>query len=112
MAVADDLQVAKELAKGRERAPVVPRVDPTVTVGDGVKINAAQIVMGLAKELNTDKIELPGFPDIVARIQRVLADPMLRIRLAQNGAERVEAEFSEAAVVAQWKTLFADYGAG
>lgn len=47
-----------------------------------------------------------------AEVKRVLADPMLRIRLAQNGAERVEAEFSEAAVVAQWKTLFADYGAG
>lgn len=30
--------------------------------------------MGLARELNTDKIELPGFPDIVARIQNVLAD--------------------------------------
>lgn len=46
------------------------------------------------------------------RVRQVLSDPMLRIRLAQNGAERVEAEFSEAAVVAQWKALFADYGAG
>ncbi|CAG0942319.1 hypothetical protein GPROT2_01656 [Gammaproteobacteria bacterium] len=38
-------------------------------------IDAAQIVKGLARELNADKIELPGFPDIVARIHRALADP-------------------------------------
>ncbi|MDO8913029.1 MAG: glycosyltransferase [Phenylobacterium sp.] len=43
--------------------------------------------------------------------RRLLADPMLRIRLVQNGSDRVEAEFSEAAVVAQWRSLFADYGA-
>lgn len=43
--------------------------------------------------------------------RRMLADPMLRIRLVQNGADRVEAEFSEAAVVAQWRALFCDYGA-
>ena len=44
-------------------------------------------------------------------IGRLIADPMLRIRLVQNGAERVEAQFSPAAVVAQWRRLFADYGA-
>lgn len=43
--------------------------------------------------------------------RRLLADPMLRIRLVQNGSGRVEAEFSEAAVVAQWRALFSDYGA-
>ncbi|WP_310541466.1 glycosyltransferase [Phenylobacterium sp.] len=43
--------------------------------------------------------------------RRLLADPMLRIRLVQNGSGRVEAEFSEAAVVAQWRALFAHYGA-
>jgi HD-like signal output (HDOD) protein len=75
MAVADDLQVAKELVKGRERQPTVPRVDPNVTVSTGQHINAGQIVMGLARELNNDNIELPGFPDVVARIQRALADP-------------------------------------
>ncbi len=41
----------------------------------------------------------------------LLADPMLRIRLIQNGHARVEAEFSEAAAVAQWRNLFAQYGA-
>lgn len=44
-------------------------------------------------------------------IRRLLDDPMLRIRLVQQGGERVETEFSEAAVVAQWRQLFADYGA-
>lgn len=44
-------------------------------------------------------------------VQRLIDDPMLCIRLVQNGAERVEAEFSPAAVVAQWRQLFADYGA-
>lgn len=45
-------------------------------------------------------------------IRRLLADPGLRARLAAAGARRVEAEFSEGAVVAQWKSLFADYGEG
>jgi len=45
-------------------------------------------------------------------VGRLLDDPMLRIRLAQNGLERVEAEFSQAAVVAQWRDLFARFGAG
>jgi glycosyltransferase involved in cell wall biosynthesis len=48
---------------------------------------------------------------LAAGVRRLLEDPMLRIRLVQHGAERVEAEFSEAAVVAQWRQLFADYGA-
>lgn len=48
---------------------------------------------------------------LAASVRRLLDDPMLRIRLVQQGAERVEAEFSEAAVVAQWRELFADYGA-
>ena len=45
-------------------------------------------------------------------VNRMIADPMLCIRMVQNGSERVEAEFSPAAVVAQWRRLFADYGAG
>lgn len=75
MAVADDLQVAGALLKSNEKpAPAIPHVDPTIAVGGGRSVNAAAIVMGLAKELNTDKIELPGFPDVVARLQRVLAE--------------------------------------
>ena len=44
-------------------------------------------------------------------VRRLLAEPKLRTGLAAAGARRVAAEFSEAAVVAQWKALFADYGA-
>ena len=48
---------------------------------------------------------------LAAGVRRLLDEPMLRIRCVQQGSERVEAEFSEAAVVAQWRRLFADYGA-
>jgi len=68
-----DLQAARDLVPESARHGA-PRVDPSITVGEGKHVNAAQVVMGLARELNTDKIELPGFPDVVARIQRVLAD--------------------------------------
>jgi glycosyltransferase involved in cell wall biosynthesis len=44
-------------------------------------------------------------------VRRLLADKALRARLAKRGAKRVELEFSEAAVVGQWKALFSDYGA-
>ncbi|RAK60343.1 glycosyltransferase [Phenylobacterium hankyongense] len=44
-------------------------------------------------------------------VRRLLSQPALRARLVEAGAKRVEREFSEAAVVAQWKMLFADYGA-
>jgi glycosyltransferase involved in cell wall biosynthesis len=47
---------------------------------------------------------------LAAATRRLLDEPMLRARLAAAGASRVEAEFSEAAVVGQWKALFADYG--
>ena len=71
MATSNDLQARRDLAPAKAQAP---RVDPVITVGEGKHVNAAQVVMGLATELNTGKIELPGFPDVVARIQRVLAD--------------------------------------
>jgi glycosyltransferase involved in cell wall biosynthesis len=48
---------------------------------------------------------------LAERVGGLLADPMQRIRLIQNGHARVEAEFSKAAVVAQWRELFAQYGA-
>ncbi|MDP1875120.1 glycosyltransferase [Phenylobacterium sp.] len=49
---------------------------------------------------------------LATAVRRLLDDPMLRIRLAQNGLDRVEADFSQGAVVAQWRDLFARYGAG
>ncbi|MDQ0463439.1 glycosyltransferase involved in cell wall biosynthesis [Caulobacter ginsengisoli] len=48
---------------------------------------------------------------LAARTNALLADPMLRIRLIQNGHARVEAEFSQAAILGQWRALFAQYGA-
>ena len=48
---------------------------------------------------------------LAAAVNRLIADPMLCIRMVRNAAERVEAEFSAAAVVAQWRELFADFGA-
>jgi glycosyltransferase involved in cell wall biosynthesis len=44
-------------------------------------------------------------------VRRLLDDRLLRAELARAGLERVEGEFSETAVVAQWRSLFADYGA-
>lgn len=47
---------------------------------------------------------------LAERTKAVLADPMLRIKLIQNGHARVEAEFSEAAVVEEWRHLFSRLG--
>jgi glycosyltransferase involved in cell wall biosynthesis len=44
-------------------------------------------------------------------VRRLLAERGLAAQLVQRGLGRVAAEFSEAAVVAQWKALFSDYGA-
>jgi len=73
MALTHDLQAGRDLTPESTK-PKVARADPGIAVGGGRQVNAAQIVMGLAKDLNSDKMELPGFPDIVARIQRILAD--------------------------------------
>jgi glycosyltransferase involved in cell wall biosynthesis len=47
---------------------------------------------------------------LAANLQALLADPDLRGRLAAAGRRRVADQFSEAAVVAQWRALFARYG--
>jgi glycosyltransferase involved in cell wall biosynthesis len=44
-------------------------------------------------------------------VRRILAERKLADGFKARGLGRVAAEFSEAAVVAQWKTLFSDYGA-
>lgn len=44
-------------------------------------------------------------------VKAILADPMLKIRLVQNGHARVEGEFSQAAVVEEWRSLFSRLGA-
>ena len=48
---------------------------------------------------------------LAAGVRQLLASPALRKQFATRGLGRVEAEFSETAVVAQWKALFADYEA-
>ena len=73
MVLTNDFQAGRDLVRGGARA-TAPPVNPSIPVGAGKQVNAAQIVMGLARDLNTDTIELPGFPDIVVRIQRALAD--------------------------------------
>jgi glycosyltransferase involved in cell wall biosynthesis len=51
-------------------------------------------------------------PDAVAEaVSTLIEAPQLRASFAAEGLARVEAEFSEAAVVEQWLHLFADYGA-
>jgi glycosyltransferase involved in cell wall biosynthesis len=48
---------------------------------------------------------------LAAALGELLADAAGRTRLAQAGAQRVAAEFSKDAVVAQWRELFAHNGA-
>lgn len=48
---------------------------------------------------------------LASAVRHVLADRSLAARMAKAGAARVAADFSEAAVVGRWKTLFADFGA-
>ncbi len=44
-------------------------------------------------------------------VKAILADPMMKIRFVQNGHARVESEFSKAAVVEEWRSLFSRLGA-
>ena len=46
-----------------------------------------------------------------AAVRRLLDEEGLAGGLADTGAARVEGEFSQAAVIHRWRTLFADYGA-
>ena len=48
---------------------------------------------------------------LAAGVRRLLAEPRLAAGFKARGLGRVAAEFSEAAVVGQWKALFLDYGA-
>jgi glycosyltransferase involved in cell wall biosynthesis len=56
-------------------------------------------------------VPIDDAPALAAGVRRLLAEPKLAEQFARRGLGRVEAEFSQAAVVAQWKALFADYGA-
>jgi len=56
-------------------------------------------------------VDIDDAPALAAAVRVLLKDAKLRMRLAERGRRRVAAEFSETAVVAQWKALFSDYGA-
>ena len=49
---------------------------------------------------------------LACAVRRMLAEPALAAQARAGGLARVAAEFSPAAVVAQWRALFADFGAG
>jgi HD-like signal output (HDOD) protein len=53
-------------------APAAASVDTSTALGTGDASFA--FVQALATELSSGKVELPGFPDIVARVQHVLSD--------------------------------------
>lgn len=54
-------------------SPATPPADDA-TPGDADRDVAFTFVQALASELSGGKVELPGFPHIVARVQRVLSD--------------------------------------
>jgi glycosyltransferase involved in cell wall biosynthesis len=56
-------------------------------------------------------IEIDDAPALAEGVRTLIKDGRLRARLADRGRKRVAAEFSEAAVVGQWKALFSDHGA-
>jgi glycosyltransferase involved in cell wall biosynthesis len=56
-------------------------------------------------------VPIDDAPALAEAVRSLLSDQALGQRLAGRGARRVELEFSEAAVVDQWKALFSDYGA-
>jgi len=55
-------------------------------------------------------IEIDDSEALAAKTRMLLADKELSAKFVANGALRVEAEFSEGAVVAQWRALFETLG--
>ncbi len=55
-------------------------------------------------------IEIDDAEALAAKTKILLADKELSARFVENGAKRVETEFSEGAVVAQWRALFDTMG--
>lgn len=73
MAATSDLHTARDL--NLDRAPRVhPPTNGQIATSGGRTVNAAEIVTGLCADLNANRIELPGFPDVVVSIHRALAD--------------------------------------
>ena len=57
-------------------------------------------------------VPIDDAPALAQAIRRLLNDRAFATSLAQAGSRRVAADFSETAVVAQWRRLFAEHGAG
>ncbi|MFL5296703.1 MAG: glycosyltransferase [Phenylobacterium sp.] len=76
-------------------------------------VAAASQGPGALIEQGRDGVLVPvdDAPALAESVRALLADGKLRARLVERGRKRVAAEFSEGAVVAQWKALFSDYGA-
>jgi glycosyltransferase involved in cell wall biosynthesis len=55
-------------------------------------------------------IEIDDAEALAAKTKILLADKELSARFVANGARRVETEFSESAIVAQWRALFGAMG--
>jgi glycosyltransferase involved in cell wall biosynthesis len=55
-------------------------------------------------------VPIDDAPALAEAAKRLLANPALRQSMVAAGKRRVDQEFSEAAVVAQWQSLFADLG--
>lgn len=55
-------------------------------------------------------IEIDDAEGLAAKTKMLLADKELSAKFVANGAKRVETEFSEAAIVAQWRALFDTMG--
>ena len=51
-------------------------------------------------------IEIDDAEALAAKTKMLLADKELSAKFVANGAQRVETEFSESAIVAQWRALF------
>ncbi|MGQ0532848.1 MAG: glycosyltransferase [Caulobacteraceae bacterium] len=51
-------------------------------------------------------IEIDDAEALAIKVRLLLADKELSVRFVANGARRVETEFSESAVVGQWRALF------
>lgn len=51
-------------------------------------------------------IEIDDADELAIKTRTLLADKELTARFVANGAKRVETEFSEGAIVAQWRALF------
>src|SRR4051812_38150332 len=64
--------VAKHPIKDASPPTATAAVDANAAIGTGDASFA--FVQALATELSSGKVDLPGFPDIVARVQHVLAD--------------------------------------